>query len=239
MQGTAKWRDRYRDLPSPRRQYAEFVSTVDEKIGELLATLNQLNLREKTIVLVQSDHGHSTEARAFWGGGNAGPFRGAKACLFEGGIRVPSIVSMPGTIPADEIRDQMVFGCDWFPTIAELCQVQLPERHYDGKSLVPLLFDKQAPTPHEHLFWLLGSGKNPQWAVRQGKWKLLGNATDKTDLRIKVEVPDLFLANLDRDISEENNVAGKYPEVVASLTQIMREQMQSIEAANKSREEKR
>ena len=106
MQGSSKWRERYKDLPSPRRQYAEFVSTVDEKIGELVSTLDQLGLRENTLVVVQSDHGHSTEERAFWGGGNSGPYRGAKGCLFEGGIRVPSVVTMPGTIPAGEVRDQ-------------------------------------------------------------------------------------------------------------------------------------
>jgi len=92
MQGTAKWRERYKDLPSPRRQYAAFTSTVDEKVGELIGTLEQMGLRKNTLVIFQSDHGHSTEERAFWGGGNAGPYRGAKGCLFEGGIRIEEAV---------------------------------------------------------------------------------------------------------------------------------------------------
>ncbi len=229
MQGTSKWRKRYQDLPSPRRQYAEFVSTVDEKIGQLISTLDELGLRENTLIIVQSDHGHSTEERAFWGGGNAGPYRGAKACLFEGGIRIPSIASMPGKIPAGEIREQMAIGCDWFPTIAELCEVDLPNRHYDGQSILSVLLDEQAPSPHGHLFWLLGGGKNPQWAVRQGDWKLLGNASDKTDLRQQVTVDELFLVNLAEDIGEQQNVASQHPDVVAKLQAIQQTHVKSIE----------
>ncbi len=139
LQGTDKWRKRYQDLPSPRRQYAEFVSTVDEKIGELISTLDRLGLRQNTLIIFQSDHGHSTEERAFWGGGNAGPYRGAKACLFEGGLRVPAIVSLPGKIPAGQVRSQMATGCDWFPTIADLCDVELANATLDGKTLTGLL----------------------------------------------------------------------------------------------------
>lgn len=230
MQGTSKWRARYADLPSPRRQYAEFVSTVDEKIGQLIATLDRLGIRENTVVLFQSDHGHSTEERAFWGGGNPGPYRGAKACLFEGGIRIPSIVSMPGTIPAGEVRDQMASGCDWFPTIAELCGVKLPKRQYDGKSLVPVLKSRDAKSPHDHFFWLLGGnrGKNSQWAIHKGDWKLLGNATDKSDRQKNVKVDKLFLANLKDDIGERKNVAKDHPEVVKELQQIKDAHFESI-----------
>lgn len=229
MQGTSKWREHYRDLPSPRRQYAEFVSTVDEKIGQLLAVLNRLNLREKTLVIFQSDHGHSTEERAFWGGGNAGPYRGAKACLFEGGIRIPSIASLPNVIPEGEVRDQLATGCDWFPTIAELCGAALPNRTYDGKSLVRVIQAKEADSPHDHFFWLLGRGKNAQWAVRRGDWKLLGNATDKTSRESSVAVDKLFLANLKDDIGESNNVATDHPQIVAELQAIRDRHVQSIE----------
>ncbi|MEC8473144.1 MAG: sulfatase-like hydrolase/transferase, partial [Planctomycetota bacterium] len=60
MQGTSKWRKRYKDLESPRRQYAEFVSTVDEKVGEVLSVLEDLSLEKDTLIIFQSDHGHST-----------------------------------------------------------------------------------------------------------------------------------------------------------------------------------
>lgn len=230
MQGTMNWRARYRDLASPRRQYAEFVSTVDEKIGQLLDTLDRLELRENTLIVVQSDHGHSTEERAFWGGGNSGPYRGAKGCLFEGGIRVPSIAVFPGTIPAGEVREQMAIGCDWYPTIAEVCGIELSERHLDGRSLLPVLQDSGAASPHEHLFWLLGRGQGAQWAVRQGPWKLLGNAKDKTDLRQPAQVDKLFLANLDQDIGETQNIAAEHPRVVEELQAIRQQQLASIES---------
>ncbi|QDT13049.1 sulfatase-like hydrolase/transferase [Stieleria marina] len=230
MQGTSQWRKRYQDLPSPRRQYAEFVSTVDEKVGELIAKLDQLGLRENTLIVFQSDHGHSTEERAFWGGGNAGPYRGAKASLFEGGIRVPSIASMPGAIPSGEVRQQVATGCDWFATIADLCDIEMPNRAYDGKSLKSVLNDEKAASPHDHFFWLLGSGKNPQWAVRQGDWKLLGNVKDTTSRQRPSNVDKLFLANLKDDIGEQNNVAGHHPEIVARLKAKMESHVQSIKA---------
>lgn len=229
MQGTSKWREHYQNLPSPRRQYAEFVSTVDEKIGEMLATLDRLSLRENTLIIVQSDHGHSTEERAFFGGGNPGPYRGAKGCLFEGGIRIPSIASLPQTIPQGEVRDQLATGCDWYPTIAELCGVSLPDRHYDGRSLVSVLNSEQAPSAHDHFFWLLGRGKNAQWAVRRGDWKLLGNAADRSDGTQQPAVDKLFLANLKDDIGEQRNVASEHPDLIAELQAIMLQHTESIE----------
>ena len=230
MQGTAKWREYYRDLESPRRQYAEFVSTVDEKVGEIVASLERLGLRENTLIIYQSDHGHSTEERAFWGGGNAGPYRGAKASLFEGGIRIPSIVSMPGTLPEGEVRDHMATGCDWFPTIAELCGVSLPEKTYDGKSLLSVIQDGATESPHDHFFWLLGKGKSAQWAVHQGNWKLLGNVRDTTDRKKTVQVDKLFLANLNQDIGETKNVAKANPDIVKRLQSIMEMHVTSIDA---------
>lgn len=217
MQGTSTWRERYKDLPSPRRQYAEFTSTVDERIGALLATLDRLQLREKTLVVFQSDHGHSTEERAFWGGGNAGPYRGAKASLFEGGIRIPSIVSMPGTVAEGEVCDAMAFGCDWFLTVAELCGAELPDRLYDGRSILSLAKDPTSSSPHETLYWLLGNGNKAQWAVRKDDWKLLGNVRDTTDLQKAAPVEKLFLVNLSKDIGETTNVANDHPQIVREL----------------------
>ena len=84
LQGTAKWREVYKDLPSPRDKYAAFVSTLDERIGRVIAKIDELGLRKNTLIIFQSDHGHSTEERTFGAGGYCGPYRGAKACLFEG-----------------------------------------------------------------------------------------------------------------------------------------------------------
>ncbi|MDC0263427.1 sulfatase-like hydrolase/transferase, partial [bacterium] len=107
LQGTAKWRDHYKDLPHPRDKYAAFMSSTDDLLGQLLDHLERIELRENTIVIFQSDHGHSVEERTFHGGGSAGPYRGHKGNLFEGGIRVPSVVSWPNGLPQGEVRDQL------------------------------------------------------------------------------------------------------------------------------------
>ena len=103
-QGYAKWLKHYAKLPHPRNLYAAFLSTQDETIGNLLTTLDRLKLREDTIIIFQSDHGHSHEERAHFGGGSAGPYRGAKFSMFEGGLRVPAIISWPGKLPEGAVR---------------------------------------------------------------------------------------------------------------------------------------
>ena len=222
MQGTQKWREIYQDkIDDPqRRRYAELVSTTDELIGDVIDHLESLGLRDETIIIFQSDHGHSVEERAFFGGGNPGPYRGCKGCLFEGGLRIPSIVSWPGKIPEGEVRDQAVFGCDWLPTIADLTGCELPETVLDGQSIRGVIESADAPTPHDHLYWLLGRGKKPQWAVRQGDWKLLGNPNDRRAPDSLSQDDKLFLVNLAEDISETTNVAAKYPEKVSQLQSI-------------------
>ena len=144
-------------------------------IGKLLDHLETLGLRDNTLVVFQSDHGHSVEERTFGGGGSAGLYRGPKGNLFEGGIRVPATL-LPGHLPEGQVRDQMAGELDWFPTIAELCGIDHAIPDLDGKSLVPLLTDPAAASPHDHYIWQL----RPQWAVRQGDWKLLGNPQDPT-----------------------------------------------------------
>ena len=232
MQGTSKWRDQYRHLDSPRRQYAEFVSTVDEKVGAILDYLDELSISENTLVVFQSDHGHSTEERAFGGGGNAGPYRGAKGCLFEAGIRVPAIVSLPGTIPMNEVRNQLATGCDWYPTIADLCGIQLPSHHLDGRSLKSVIESNDNASPHASFFWLLGRGERAQWAVRRGDWKLLGNPTDRSEGAGQVKLPSRFLVNLADDISESKNVADEHPQILQDLERIMEQQVASLGESN-------
>jgi arylsulfatase A len=217
LQGTEKWRRTYQDLPAPRNMYAAFVSTMDERIGRVLATLDELGLRDKTLVLFQSDQGHSTEERTFGGGGNAGPYRGAKGCFFEGGIRIPSIVCLPGTVPEGEVRDQMATGCDWLPTLAEICGVALPEAELDGKSLLPVIMSPDAPSPHETFYWQLGRGPRAQWAVREGDWKLLGNPRDTSNRAPLTKDDKLFLSNLAEDVTEMENLAKEHPDVVERL----------------------
>jgi len=219
LQPTTKWRRRYANLPSPRDKYAAFVSTIDEGIGRVLDQLDAWGLSKNTLIIFQSDHGHSTEERAFGGGGNAGPYRGAKGCLFEGGIRVPALVSLPGVIPQGQVRDQLATGCDWFPTICELCNVPVPA-NLDGKSLLRVLQSPSAPSPHRTFYWRLGRGPRAQWAVREGEWKLLGNPRDPSKKAPLTAKDNPFLANLARDPTERTNFAAEYPEIVERLNAV-------------------
>lgn len=218
LQPDVKWLEYYKNLPSPRNMYAAFVSAMDERVGRLLAKLNELHLTENTIVVFQSDQGHSLEERSFNGGGFTGPYRGAKFSLFEGGIRVPAIISWPGHIPANEVRDQFASNIDWYPTLAAYCGLQLPNRKLDGKSIVPIIGSSNAASPHPVFFWQCqGTKENPQWAVREGDWKLLhspqqGNANE-------LNADKLMLINMKTDSSERKNEADRYPEIVSKLKQ--------------------
>ncbi len=216
MQPYDKYRRHYEHLPEPRRSYAALISTMDEQVGRILTRVDELGLRENTLIIFQSDQGHSTEARANYGGGNAGPYRGAKASLFEGGLRVPATASLPGRIPEGEVRGQFCTGCDWLPTIAEFCGVELPRRKIDGKSLTPVIESAEAPSPHRVWYWQLRN----QWAVREGPWKLIVNARDTTDGRDVKNLKEPFLANLTEDPSERTNLAGEHPDVVERLTNL-------------------
>jgi arylsulfatase A len=201
-------------LTYPRNLYAAFLSTMDERIGRLLAEVDDLKLNQRTIVIFQSDHGHSTEERAHFGGGRSGVYRGAKFSLFEGGIRVPAIISWPGHLPRNEVRDQIAHGCDWLPTISELCNVPLPKAHLDGKSLAGVIRSAGAPTPHGVLHWQL----DKSWAVRSGDWKLLHDPVDTTLRAPGEKIPGDFLVNLRDDPSEKTNLAAAHPDIVSRLT---------------------
>jgi arylsulfatase A-like enzyme len=241
LQGRPKYREHYADLPSPRADYAACVSTVDDVAGSLLAKLDALGIRENTIVVFQSDHGHSTEDRTFGTGGNSGPYRGAKFSLFEGGIRVPAIISWPGHLPEDTVRASMATGCDWLPTLVELAGLEPVKHTIDGKSLATVLTQPEAATPHETFVWESGRGaKGPQWAVRRGDWKLIGNPRDTSEpdrkLPLHPQRDARFLVNLSQDIGETKNLAADHPDVVAEMEAIYEKwkkdvQDQSVKAA--------
>jgi len=213
-QGDVKWLEHYRDLPYPRNLYAAFLSTLDERVQRLLAVLDETGLREQTIVVYQSDNGHSVEERAHRGGGSSGPYRGAKFSLFEGGIRLPAIISWPGHLPEGEERSQVAHGCDWLPTLAELCDIGLPRTELQGRSLVPVLRHAAAPSPHDLLHWKLGN----QWAVRQGPWKLLHRPNDEADaVKLAPADKEWFLVNVEEDPGERTNRRDTEPGVFERL----------------------
>jgi arylsulfatase A-like enzyme len=174
------------------------------------------------------------EERAFWGGGNAGPYRGSKFSLFEGGIRVPAIIRYPGVIPANEVRDQLSMEMDWFPTLAELTNSKVAA-DLDGKSLMPIILDNKKESVHEVVHWQLDNydDKMAQWAIRKGPWKLIGNVREPIGKREKMDLDKLYLVNLDNDIGEKNNLAKSDPEKLNELLQLHTSWIKSVRSEMK------
>lgn len=211
-QGSPQWLEHYKDLEYPRNLYAAFLSTMDDRIGQLISKVDDLGLAKDTIIIFQSDHGASEEVRAHGGGGNSGPYRGAKFSLHEGGLRIPAIISWPGHIPENQTRDQLATGCDWYPTILDLGKLPKPAHRIDGKSLMPIIRNPDAPTAHGSFNWKSGTS----WAIRHGKWKLL--VTDQNS----------ELYDIPNDPGEAHNLVHEFPEIAAKLQQLSQHYWQSI-----------
>jgi arylsulfatase A len=233
-QADKKFTEMYKNLPMPRRSYAAMVSTTDDRIGKIIGKVDELGLRENTLFIWMSDNGHSTEGfypldrtppstyySAHGGGGNTGSWRGAKGCFFEGGIRVPAIISMPNIIPQGQVRNQAIINADFFPTILELCKINPPNVTIDGKSMWPIIRSPEVPSQHQILYWQWQN----QWAVREGDWKLIGNGRDTTGkhskhLQREGRLANPFLANLKEDLPEWENFAEKQPQIVERLQKL-------------------
>lgn len=230
LQPSKKWLDYYDDLPDPRRMYAAFLSTLDDYVGRLQDFLEAEGLERNTIVIFQSDNGHSFEGRTFGSGGYCGSYRAGKFSLFEGGIRVPAIISWPGKLPEGEVRDQTAMNVDWFPTIAELCGTPTDELDVDGRSLLPIIYDKHRPSPHKVLHFDFLN----QWAVRSGDWKLIANAVDVKENDYMKKLDDkYYLVNLKDDPSEQTNLMDRHPEKGEELLELRRQYEQSLKQDDK------
>ena len=217
LQGLEKWHDYYANLPMPRRDYAAAVSTIDEQIGRLMAELDAYGELDNTIFVFLSDHGHSCEERTFGGGGWAGPLRGAKFGLFEAGIRVPAIMAGPG-VPSGKVIASAAMQMDLFPTLADLCGLTNVPESVEGTSLRPM-FTRDEPL-RDVMYWRM----NDRWLVRKGAWKLLFNPRDDSNSYPLDPVKDqVFLSNLDMNISESENLALKYPDKVRELIEQYRQ----------------
>lgn len=223
LQPSQKWLDYYSDVPNPRRMYAAFISTFDDYLGEMITFLKAKGLYDNTIIVLQSDNGHSTEIRSFGSGGYCGNYRGAKFSLFEGGIRVPSIISWPGHIPEGESRNQLAMNVDWFPTLLDLCGISAEGNDFDGKSLVNVI-KNNGLTPHDVLHFDF----DQQWAVRKGDWKLIKDAYDVKENDNNDRLKGYYLTNLQKDPTESSNLADKYPQIVKELLQCRDEYLKHI-----------
>ena len=214
---------------SDRGLYGDVIMEIDWSVGEILDTLDRLDLDEQTLVVFTSDNGPWLVKGSH--SGSAGPLREGKGTTFEGGQRVPAIMRWPGRIAAGLVSDELVTAMDLFPTIAGLTGAPMPtDRILDGKDIWPLMSGAPgAASPHEAFFYYI---RNELHAVRAGRWKLHvphGYRTiEGADLRTptfqgtyaRAEI-GLSLFDLEADVGETTNVADAHPEVVERLMELI------------------
>ncbi len=170
------------------------IEEVDWSVGQILDTLRKNGLAENTLVLFTSDNGGTA--------GNVNkPLRGGKGSAFEGGMREPTVVWRPGTVPAGTRCDEILTSMDLLPTFAQMAGAKAPsDRVIDGRDITPLLRGEHgAKSPHDRFFYHQGDTLR---AVRSGPWKLFVSGE---------------LYQLHDDISESKDVAAQHPDVVARL----------------------
>ncbi len=202
--------------------YAAMIENLDNNIGRVLDHLAKLQLTDNTIVVFTSDNGGlSTLNGKRVGPTSCVPLRAGKGWTYEGGIRIPTIVSWPKKFrPATS--ETLGITMDLYPTLLELAGIPLkPKQHLDGRSLVTALKNKPNKElqqrflawtyPHRH-----GSGHSPSNAIRRGDWKLVQLTDSKTADDKRIE-----LYNLKSDIGESKNVAQKHPKKTSELKKLL------------------
>jgi arylsulfatase A-like enzyme len=198
----------------PHATFAAMVSRLDMYVGQIVDRLKELGLYENTVIMFASDNGPHKE-----GGhdpdffNSNGPWRGYKRDVYEGGIRVPMIVSWPGHIAKGE-TDFMCSFWDMMPTLRDLTGSASSEG-MDGVSLLPLLKGKKGQKEHDFLYFEFQE-LNGRQAVRKGPWKLV-------HMNIRGDAPRFELYNLENDPGETEDLAAKMPEKVNELKVIMEE----------------
>jgi arylsulfatase A-like enzyme len=162
-----------------RRAYAAQVSLLDDAIGDTLAALRDTDQQKRTLVFFFSDNGGPVGALS--NGSSNGPLRAGKGTVYEGGIRVPFVVSWPGHLPAGCDYDLPVSSLDVLPTAMALAGAPLPtDRVFDGVDLLPFLSGANPGRPHDHLFWRLGGGAH--FATRDHDLKLVRHANKSDEM---------------------------------------------------------
>ena len=178
---------------------------MDECIGKLMAEVERLGMSENTLVIFMTDHGGDPK----YGGSNL-PFRGGKATLFEGGIRVPCIARWPNRITPGSVSDQPCSAIDLNATFSEISGFE--NKQTDGISMLPILLGKSSPTSRT-LVWHTGSHESLQrksWtAVRDGDWKWVQQPGQET-----------MLFNLREDPHETQNLAKIHIDIAQRLQKL-------------------
>ncbi len=195
--------------------FGDAVEEIDWSVGQIMQTLKELQLDERTLVIFTSDNGAAS--------GSSAPWRGKKATNFEGGVREPCIMRWTGRIAAGTTCHQIAGNIDLLPTFAKLIGTEPPQdRVLDGRDITALLFNPQAgPVRDTHLYFTANSTLA---AIRQGDWKLFlpqqgnnANAKKKNAKQANTEATGPILYNLANDPIESKNLADEHPEIVARL----------------------
>jgi arylsulfatase A-like enzyme len=199
------------DAPQKNALYAAMIESLDESTGRILQTLDELKLRENTIVVFTSDNGGLMSSTTNLG------LRAGKGSAYEGGVRVPLIFSLPGKIKAGTTSDTPGMSIDLLPTLVDLCGIVLTETPaWDGVSLNPALMGTGA-VPREALYWHYPhyhpGGATPYGAVRSGNWRLVEFYEDS-----RVE-----LYNLEDDPAETRDLATREPARRDQLLALLRQ----------------
>jgi arylsulfatase A-like enzyme len=211
-----EYMDRFPDLAWDRRAMAAMLASLDDSVGAVMAELRRLGMEQDTCVFFQSDNGPSRETRNWMDGtrtpylgGSAGPLKGHKFSLYEGGIRVPAFMAWPGRIPAGQVVRETGAAMDIFPTFLMAAGGEMGRYELNGLDVLPMASEGR-PSPHEAIFWEMGD----QTAVRRGPWKLVLNGRLVEGAPVEDNV---HLADLRADPGERQNLKDRFPEIVADL----------------------
>lgn len=204
----------YQSQAHPKAAFAAMVEVLDQQVGEIVATLDRLGLRENTLIIFSSDNGPAQEGGAdpHYFNSNGG-LRGIKRDLYEGGIRVPMIANWPGRIAQGSESDHVSAFWDYFATFSDVADLPVPTG-LDGISFLPTLLGKKSQPQHDHLYWEFHE-RGGRVAVRQGNWK---------GVRYNVlKAPDgpLELYDLSTDPAETINLAKEHPDIVDQLDRLI------------------
>jgi len=203
LQATSKYLDRFKNISdTKRRTFAAMLSAMDDAVGRVMDKLHEIGQDQNTLVFFLSDNGGPTSSTT----SSNGPLRGFKTETSEGGTRVPFMVQWPGHLQAGKTYEHPVLNLDILPTfVAAAGGVVDPAWKLDGVNLLPYLTGENAGQPHETIYWRFG----PQWAIRDGDWKLVVSRFDRLKPR---------LINMAVDMAETNDLASSEPKRVDDMT---------------------
>ncbi|MEY2724630.1 MAG: Arylsulfatase [Planctomycetota bacterium] len=211
--------------------YGDVVEELDWSVGQILQTLRDEGLAEKTMVVFSSDNGPWLVFDSH--GGSAGMLRDGKGSTWEGGMRVPGLIWWPGKVLAGVVQHEMGLTMDLLPTIAAISGAKLPDVQLDGRDLSPLLFGEGKVERGAFMYYRGTS----LFACRLGSWKAhFATRAGYGQAKLEEHQPPL-LFELRVDPGEKWNVAGRHPEVLQQIEEAVAEHRRGVQAVKNQLEE--